>query len=355
MNALLMYDITSVGFKKIIAPFTLTKTDHFLHEFYNFARSPYDMDQYTRLAVYVPRHRADVVESEPLPAPIGYQIEPISPNRSTPDSLSSSGSSIEILDQPFQRTIASNDREIQTISPTLSLRVYSIDGSDSEDSTEIRQLITPSPVNTPSFHTSETVAINDVSSTSNPTPAPRGDLPDVNFGNINIIEDFDNPKPGTSGLSRIRSLAQTKWSDSETTDVDVGQELEAAIARFENSGRTEVKKEVNIDDKSTQQIDSNDSDSTCSSVLIVGYVKPLHERTPEFVDLISSEELNDSLLKHIKRKKLKKEKHRKRSGCRSRSRSSTESHSKHKRKCKHKSKDKYKEKTQTSSPQIAQT
>jgi len=190
----------------------------------------------------------------------------------------------------------------------------------------------------------------DVSSTSNPTPLPRGDLPDVNFGSIDIIDDFDNPKPGTSGLSRMRTLAQTKWSDSETTDVDVGQELEDAIARFENNGRTEVKKEANIDHKPSEPNDGHNSDSSCSSVLIVGYVKPLHERTPEFVDLISSEDekvdQNESE-RHTKRKKSKKEKkdkHRKRSSGRSHSHSSSDSHSKHKRKCKHRSRDRNKHK-----------
>ena len=345
MNALLMYDITSVGFKKIIAPFTLAKTDHFIHEFYNFARSPYEMDQYTRIAVYVPRDRADIVRSDPLPAPIGFQLEPNSPNRLSPESISSSSSSIEILTEP------SNRRPVISLSPTLSLRVYSIDGSDSdESSTEIRQLITPSPVNTPSIHGSETVVNNDVSSTSNPTPLPRGDLPDVNFGNIDIIDDFDNPKPGTSGLSRIRNLTQTKWSDSETTDVDVGQELEAAIARFENNGRTEVKKEENSDRNRVDETKANETDGSCSSVLIVGYVKPLHERTPEFVDLISTEDENmvSNESKKLKHKKSKKDKHRKRTTARSDSRSPYGCHSKHKRKCKHKSRDRNRDKSRDS-------
>lgn len=348
MNALLMYDITSVGFKKIIAPFTLNKTNQFIHEFYNFARSPYDMEQYTRIAIYVPRHRATIVESEPLPVHIGYRMEPDSP--STPDSMSSSDSSIEILnDRP--------NREMPALSPQ-SPGLYSIDDTNSDvSSTEIRQLITPSPAVTPSLQEgllirgSESAVniMNEMSSTLNPTPIPRGDLPDVNFGNINIIDDFDNPKPGTSGI-RLRTTAQTKWSESDTTDIDVGDELEAAIARFEKREvKSEVKKEIKTEVKSRVETTLNDnnfddSDSN-SSVLIVGYVKPLHERTPEFVDLISdTEQVNDSHeSKRMKRsKKEKRDKHRKRSKARSHSRS-PHSHSHNKRKCKHKSRDRSKD------------
>lgn len=350
MNALLMYDITSVGFKKIIAPFTLNKTDHFIHEFYNFARSPYDIEQYTRISVYVPKHRADIVPSEPLTVPIGFNAEPPSPNRSSPDSLSSS-SSVEILEAPLTpNTPRPDNGQKNLVSPTLSMHVFSVDGSETDDSTEIRQLITPSPVNTPSRTEIETISSNQVKSVSDPNTLSRIEYSEINFGNIDVIDDLDNPKPGTSGLSqRMRSLAQNKWSDSETTDLDVGEELEAAIARFENTGKTQVK----MEEKDSTKVEDNnvDSDSSCSSVLIVGYVKPLHERTPEFVNLISSEEedvkQNESEShKRYKKSKEKghdrKEKHRKR--CSGRSRSHTPSETYSKKKCKHKCRDRSRDK-----------
>ncbi len=362
LNALLMYNITSVGFKKLIAPFTLMKTNHFIHEFYNFARSPYDMEQYSRISIYVPRHRATIVESEPLPPHLErlYGIAPQSYSSSSDSDSSTSDSSIEIISN-------SPVRDIPTVRPLFgdSPRVYSVNDTNSDvSSTEIEQLLTPSPVETPSLR-DQNVSLNNTNSelspTLNPTPIPRGDLPDVNFGNIDIIDDFDNPKPGTSGI-KLRNTAQTKWSDSDSTDVDVGHELEAAIARFEQKEdksplNCEVKKEIKTEttnhDSNALNLDLNhnkeDDTQSDSSVLIVGYKKPLHERTPEFIDLGSdSEPLNDNeskLNELISNKKDKKGKHRKRLKSVVRSPSP---HSHNKRKCKHKSrertKDKYKDK-----------
>ncbi|XP_054162014.1 E3 ubiquitin-protein ligase Topors-like [Oppia nitens] len=335
MNALLMYDITSVGFKKIIATFLLNKTNHFIHEFYNFARSPHDMEQYTRLSIYVPRHRADIVDSEALPVPLGYHLDPdiaSPPNRrshrsQTPDSISSDDSSIQILDCHTQDITGSpsnsSDNDLQQNDSSFSPNVWQINNEDNSDScrssTEIRQLITPSPRSTQSVcANSNNLKTKAVIIGSSSDTTSRENNSDVILNNIDIIEDLNNPQPGTSGLSRGRETANSKWSDSETTDVDVGNELEAAIARFERNYKSEVKIETNTDNKKTDDNnDDNNSDCSSSSVQIVGYVKPLHERTPEFIDLISCDEQNgvkdnkysDRKVEKSKRNKQKHKKH----------------------------------------------
>ncbi|VDO87399.1 unnamed protein product [Soboliphyme baturini] len=46
------YEITSSMFRKRIFSYLQIYTDHFIHEFYNFTRSPYDMQDYDRVAHY---------------------------------------------------------------------------------------------------------------------------------------------------------------------------------------------------------------------------------------------------------------------------------------------------------------
>lgn len=50
-----LYDITSSSFRRRVRAFTPLHCDHFLHEFINFARSPYDVIGYDRNVMYTPR------------------------------------------------------------------------------------------------------------------------------------------------------------------------------------------------------------------------------------------------------------------------------------------------------------
>lgn len=289
MDALLKYNITSRQFKRVISPYTLEHTDHFIHEFYNFARSPYDMESFSRIAQYVPRQRAQIVQSEPLSVPIGIRIEPSSSD-SDSDSSPSSPSSVTSTDSSV--LILSPGRE----EPTSALSFNAVEPSD-VSSTEIREFLTPSVTRSPlspSLLDNE-IDINVISDNerASPTPLPKGDLPDVDYEQINIIDDFDNPTPGTSGinLKEISPRATIKQDDNNKNVCELNS------ISGTSGGQSNLKEEQNNDD----------SDSDASSVLIVGYVKPLHERTPEVIDISSHSEEGTSKSKiTYKHKKLKK-------------------------------------------------
>ncbi|XP_030760075.1 E3 ubiquitin-protein ligase Topors-like [Sitophilus oryzae] len=55
LDHLLRYHICSRTFRNLLRDYLDTKTDHFIHEFYNFMRSPYDMFGYDRSIIYTSR------------------------------------------------------------------------------------------------------------------------------------------------------------------------------------------------------------------------------------------------------------------------------------------------------------
>ncbi|CAH0550996.1 unnamed protein product [Brassicogethes aeneus] len=55
LESLLRYHICSSTFRTILQEYLGNKTDHFVHEFYNFMRSPFDMIGYDRHVIYTER------------------------------------------------------------------------------------------------------------------------------------------------------------------------------------------------------------------------------------------------------------------------------------------------------------
>lgn len=55
MDHLLRHHICSRTFRNLLYEYLNNKTDHFVHEFYNFMRSPFDMIGYDRHIVYTER------------------------------------------------------------------------------------------------------------------------------------------------------------------------------------------------------------------------------------------------------------------------------------------------------------
>ncbi|KAL7988640.1 hypothetical protein Chor_007559 [Crotalus horridus] len=183
MNNLVKFDLESQAFSNELQPFLLQSTEHFLHEFVNFARCPFNIDAYDEHANY------------DCPAP---------------------------------------SRE---------------DGSNSESS-----IITISPDET------ETQAVEVDAFRSDTGQAPWDD---------------ETPGPSYSNLEQIRASASTALDSSESSDEDPS----ANITGLQVSEQANV--EVNGD--------SCDSSDNC---VIVDYVKPLAERTPELVQLSSDSDIS---------------------------------------------------------------
>ena len=175
ITALTQYDIRSRKFRRIIEPHLVRRTDQFIHEVYSFAISScHDMLDYDNRVVYVPKERTKIFTTDPPVPPLGfsYEVESSDSEEERPQSVKSNGSSvIEIID--------SDDEEVQV------------------NSNVVTEVVT------------------------------EATLPAQSELHINIIDDFDNPRPGPSGLNlrRIEMVARQgrRYSDSES-DVDVGNE-----------------------------------------------------------------------------------------------------------------------------------
>ena len=93
MGMIVRYPINSREFRRALRPYLGSRSRHFAHEFYHFARSMYDMVGHDNASHYVPRSENDtdyddseddvieiepggaVVESEPLLHPTSRMIE----------------------------------------------------------------------------------------------------------------------------------------------------------------------------------------------------------------------------------------------------------------------------------------
>ncbi|XP_044736245.1 E3 ubiquitin-protein ligase Topors-like [Chrysoperla carnea] len=203
INSLLIeYHVTSHEFKQRIAPYFGDKTDHFIHEFYWFLRSPYDMIGYDRNLQYTQR------------------IQNIELGSSS--SSSDSDSDVQVINtQPVSITIS-------TPPPVTfdSNDVIVLSDSDSDDSDVIYREPTPPPV----------VTITDSEGPDDNEPS----VPQIN-DNIPIIE--------TSNSAEIE-YKKENLSDTDSTPSNVDK-------------TTVGNNDINV--ASTTKIESIDPEATISS------------------------------------------------------------------------------------------
>lgn len=241
MKALNQYDIPSLKFRKIIEPYTLDKTHHFLHEFYYFANSIHEtMETYNRNVLYVPKSRAKILEIEKPRASLFAESSELS--------SSDSSDSIKILDYSSsssssrsKKTKPKNPRSVSQ--DELNRAIHAIEKIDDENNNTMNNSLVK----------------------------------------IDIIEDFDNPTPGPSGLHLKNSSQVAPNTEDDDSDKDLDIETKNFSPQFNCS------------------LLRDDSDSD-DSVKIVGYLKPRHERTPEIIDIISEKEDDEVEVKNESKK-----------------------------------------------------
>ena len=174
---LLEFPILSISFRRVIEPFFLERTGHFIHELFHFARSPLDMSMYDRTVVHLPRLRVPKVytteESAPRHAGVNYEEESTRSERSTPPCY-------DILDSETEE--------------------------DSLDSIQ---------VNTPDIE----VEIEESSSRPITPTSPEQVLQNL----LETEHNSDNPTPGPSGVRIFpnfhRYMHDTSLSDDGSIDV----------------------------------------------------------------------------------------------------------------------------------------
>ncbi|XP_007522944.1 E3 ubiquitin-protein ligase Topors [Erinaceus europaeus] len=182
MSNVTRYDLESQAFVSDLRPFLLNRTEHFIHEFISFARSPFNMAAFDQHANY------------DCPAPLYEE-----------------GSH--------------SDSSVITISP---------------DETETQEL-------------------------------------DINIATVSQAPwDDETPGPSYSSSEQVHAAMSSLLNTSDSSD-------EELVSRRATS---------QIQGVQTNEHLNNDSDSSSDNCVIVGFVKPLAERTPELVELSSdSEEL----------------------------------------------------------------
>ncbi|KFO76470.1 E3 ubiquitin-protein ligase Topors, partial [Cuculus canorus] len=142
-------------------------------------------------------------------------------------------------------------------------------------------------------------------------PAPSYDEGSHSDSSIITISPDTACSQGPGNSMSVTSLGQAPWDDetpgpsysiSEEVRATIASPLETSDSSDEDSAtknqRTKPESELQAND------DSNDSDSSSDNCVIVGYVKPLAERTPEVVELSSDSEES---IREEKREDVKKQ------------------------------------------------
>lgn len=237
MDILITHDITSVEFRRVMEPYFREHTVHFVHEFYNFARSPYDLYGYDNNVQYsqdynLAMHVTESGNSEQQGVRTrsgGVAGSSRSGNSGGGSSGSRAGGASSSSNSLWPSTHDSN-----TIVDVLSSS-SSLSGSDDE-----------SPVIRPAVHAAGTTGI-------------------VRREPVSVIQS----NPGTASTSSGTTAAATT-----TTQIKTEQHRVESVIR--TAGEPSVKIELS----------DTDSDE-CQFVL---ERKPPHLRTPEYVSLNSDED-----------------------------------------------------------------
>ncbi|XP_050769606.1 E3 ubiquitin-protein ligase Topors isoform X2 [Gymnogyps californianus] len=129
-------------------------------------------------------------------------------------------------------------------------------------------------------------------------PAPSYDEGSHSDSSIITISPDMAYSQGRDNSLSVTGLGQAPWDDETPgPSYSISEEVRATIASLETSESSdEVSATKSRRSKLQTQLqatfDSNDSDSSSDNCVIVGYVKPLAERTPELVELSSDSEVS---------------------------------------------------------------
>ncbi|KAL7646733.1 UNVERIFIED_CONTAM: hypothetical protein RMT77_001988 [Armadillidium vulgare] len=164
MELIERYPINGRPFRRALRPHLGRRTRHFVHEFYNFARSPYDMIGHDQAAQYIPgvymtenetdddtdgSDDDDIVEIDSDGAAVESEPLDLSSRVAREETIGNDGSIFisSDSDSSVQNSSNSNVREVLLLrnpSPSLPIRSPSID-SPREERNAIRSLDEPGP------------------------------------------------------------------------------------------------------------------------------------------------------------------------------------------------------------------
>ncbi|XP_009698574.1 PREDICTED: E3 ubiquitin-protein ligase Topors [Cariama cristata] len=143
-------------------------------------------------------------------------------------------------------------------------------------------------------------------------PAPSYDEGSHTDSSIITISPDTAYSRGPDNNLSVTGLDQTPWDDETPgPSYSISEEVHATIAspletsESSDEGFATRSRRTKLQTQLQANADSNDSDSSSDNCVIVGYVKPLAERTPEVVELSSDSEES---IREEKREDVKKQK-----------------------------------------------
>ncbi|XP_015794574.1 E3 ubiquitin-protein ligase Topors [Tetranychus urticae] len=261
--AIFEYDIPSIRFRQVVEPFMHDKTHHFLHELFYFAKSPYTIEDYNNHAVYLPRAQVKTLKLESI---INRPFAVFTNQEQESDS-STSDSVIEVVDSEQEQGSARDSIRMNVLFPSSPVSTIT-------PTTETTATTTKAPETDVKYHEVKKnfkKSSQELTDSEESLETPLNCLPSTLPQNINVIEDFDNPRPGPSGLCRnndFNSSNQKSTADGDGSDTEI---------------------DVKTNDKPSSKKQEYDSDSGDSddSIKVVGYKKPIGDRTPEVINISS--------------------------------------------------------------------
>ena len=242
------FDITSEEFFQHIQPFIGDRTEHFVHEFYSFCRSPYDMIGYDSHAVYdepnVPVHTVESSSNDTSPirgSGSDSDVVLLSPGSPEPHIVDDS--------QPGQDHTYFDNGVLNFIPTEHRRGLLQIATNPTPLLAQLRSLLTSSSTSSTSF-------------------------PIFSGGTVTSQSGWESPIPSTSG--GIWSLTAPLVSSNQQNEPVEVTEIPLPIDNTATSDKTTA---ISLT-SSPQVIDSGTSSESETGVEIVGYEKPWQERSP---------------------------------------------------------------------------
>lgn len=255
------YNILSPEFREHVRPYLLARTEHFIHEFHNFARSPWDMLTYDQRAVY-----PDLEVFRQSPDSSDSDVMIVSPPPGEPQTATAAA------------TTASSTRRRVRNGATSSERNATASTSAPSDSHN------PEPPNSLTALDRVKTFLSNVGSEGWDSPlsshAPSWDSPQRTLASTAVevpLPSSSSPQPGPSGISQFRA-PRDYLSDSDSSGL-----LAAPLSQTPRNMFKALKGE-------------NEED--CQ---IVACVKPSKDRPAVVIDLVSSDSEPEALsVMHVK-------------------------------------------------------
>lgn len=264
--------------RRRLEPALGANTDHFLHEFREFARSPYTMDQWDRLANYPPMPDNDDEVRE---------LIPVSP----PPEITINDDSPEVVD--FR---GENSRNRSNRRHLISL-LQNMAGSSNDELNDSPRLggsdLTPPELNSIEMRGIETKTKPKVTSVGSRMNEIAIDSDDDEDSQSDQSSDYYQRARSPSPVQKLlnnRKFIRNIWDEDESFAIfdTAGPSWRSPPTHRENS--VETLQLPNSTPVKKSKVTQSPSPARSDELIVIAEMKPKRLRTPEVVDLLNDDE-----------------------------------------------------------------